>query len=132
MEPELTQLHNDLITAAIDFIDARFKVLQEPPLSDFIVFNFMQWPYDQTKLLAYGVDEIQRLVDHFAPLLTEEEVEAALGDWADFKLHVCRFRTSDPKTVYRDLLIQPPVTMKHILPLVEIMLTISMSTAQVE
>ena len=72
------------------------------------------------------------MLDHFVPILTDEELEAALDEWLNFKLHVSRMRTSDLKKVYRDLLIQPPVAMKNFLPLVEIMLTLSMSTARVE
>ena len=132
VEPEIAEIHNELITAAIDFMDKRFVNLQKPPLADFKVFNFTQWPYDRAQLVKYGVEEVQRLVEHFAPLLTEEEVDAALEEWLVFKLHVSNLRTTDLRTVYRDLLIQPPVTMKHFLPLIEIMLTHSMSTARVE
>ena len=92
----------------------------------------MQWPYDQAHLCSYGVDEVQCLVDHFAPLLTEEEKELAVNEWLNFKLHVRHLRQEELRVVYRDLLIQQPLSMKHFLPLVEIMLTISMSTAQVE
>ena len=130
--PELCTLHIDLATAAVNFMDARFKPLQTSPYSDFKVFNFMQWPYDQVHLCSYGVDEVQRLVDHFAPLLTKEEKDLAVNEWLNFKLHVRHLRKEELRVVYRDLLIQPPVTMKHFLPLVEIMLTISMNTAQVE
>ena len=41
-------------------------------------------------------------------------------------------RTDHPKVVFKDLLICPPSNMIHFLPLIEIMLTISMSTAIVE
>ena len=130
--PELKKLHTDLATAAVNFMDARFKPLQRPPYSDFRIFNFIQWPYDQVHLYSYGIEEVQRLVNHFAPLLTEEEVEGALNEWLNFKLHVRHLRQEELRVVYRDLLIQPPVTMKNFLPLIEIMLTLSMSTAQVE
>ena len=124
VEAELTQLHCDLTTVAVDFMDARFKTLQQPPISDFYVLNPMLWPYDRMQLVTYGVDEIQRLVNHFAPVLTEDELQAAPQEWLSFKLHVCHQRTADLKTVYRDLLIQPPVAMKNFLPVVEIMLTL--------
>ena len=47
-------------------------------------------------------------------------------------MHVRHLRTSDAKADFRDLLVRPPASMVHFLPLVEIMLTISMSTAIVE
>ena len=42
--PELTQQHKDMLDLAIDFIDSRFSGLQNPPLSDFAIFNFTHWP----------------------------------------------------------------------------------------
>ena len=72
------------------------------------------------------------LVDQFSPLLSIEEVEAIPREWQAFKMHVRHRRTSDPKAVFRDLLVRPPASMVHFLPLVEIMMTISMSTAIVE
>ena len=131
VEPELQKLHTELVTAAIDFMDARFKPLQTPPYSDFKVFNFMQWPYDKVELVSYGMVEVNRLIQHFTPVLTEEEIESALHEWLAFKIHVSNLRHTQLRIVYRDLM-NPPVSMKHFLPLLEIMLTLSMSTAQVE
>ena len=72
------------------------------------------------------------LVQNFSPLLTKEENEAIPWEWQQFKSHVVHLRTSDYKAVFRDLLINPPANLVHFLPLVEIMMTISMSTAIVE
>ena len=74
-EPALSDLHENLITAAIDFMDERFSALQQTPLNDFKILDFSQWPYEQTKLLSSGVNAVQRLVDHYSQLLTDEEVE---------------------------------------------------------
>ena len=52
--------------------------------------------------------------------------------WMNFKNHLLQLRTSDPKVVYRDLLVLQPKNIIHVLPLIEIMLTHSMSTATVE
>ena len=49
-----------------------------------------------------------------------------------FKLIVSKQRTSDPIDVYRNLLAMPPKGIKHFLPLLEIMMTLSMSTTIVE
>ena len=48
------------------------------------------------------------------------------------KMDVRKLQTSDPKEVSRDLPQQPPKNFINILPLIEIMLTLSMSTAIVE
>ena len=84
------------------------------------------------ELATFGREKIMNLVDQFSSLLSMEEVDAIPGEWQAFKMHVCHLRTSDPKAVFRDLLVRPPPSMVHFLPLVEIMLTISMSTAIVE
>ena len=78
---------------------------------------------------------LNRLVNHFAPILTKEEVAAAPAAWTAwraFKIHVDQLRTTSPKEVFKNLLLAPPQSLKCILPLLEIMLTISMSTAIVE
>ena len=59
-------------------------------------------------------------------------INAIPKEWLAFKMHVRNLRTSDPKLVFRDLLRLPPNNFIHILPLIEMMLTLSMSTAIVE
>ena len=132
VKPELDDIHQGILDSAIEQIDERFSGLQKPPLSDFAVLNFTQWPYDLKELAIFGKEKVANLVQQFAPLLSKEEVDAIPREWQDFKLHVRHLRTSDPKAVFKDLLIRPPSSMIHFLPLVEIMLTISMSTAIVE
>ena len=60
---------------------------------------------------SFGKDEIEKLVDLFEPMLTKEEHENALNQWLDYNDKDC---------------------IKYILPLVNIMLTISPSTAECE
>ena len=132
VKPELDDLHQGMLDSAVEQIDDRFIGLQKPPLSDFAVLNYTHWPYDLKELATFGRGQIMNLVDQFSPLLSMEEAEAIPREWQAFKRHVCHLRTSDPKAVFRDLLVRPPASMVHFLPLVEIMLTISMSTAIVE
>ena len=67
-------------------------------------------------------------------MLSENEVAEAPKQGMAFKLHIDRYRTSRPKEVYKNLLSDsdPPPSIKHVLPIIEIMLTISVSTAIVE
>ena len=87
----------DMLDSAIDFIDSRFGGLQTPPLSDFAVFNYTLWPYDIKELTTFGKENVKNLVKQFAPLLSEEEINAIPRDWLAFKMHVRKLRTSDPK-----------------------------------
>ena len=130
--PELGKAHIRLVTSAIDHMDSRFGVLQNLPLSAFTVLNYKQWPYDRKELVSYGMDEIKCLVQHFTPMLSEEDVDAVPREWLDFKLHVIKLRSSEPKSVYKDFLMAPPHHIRHLMPLVQIMMTLSMSTAIVE
>ena len=132
VKPMLDQRHMNLLDCGIDHMGDRFRALQIPPLSDFSVLNYRAWPYDTAALAAFGNEQVQRLVQHFAPVLTKEEVEGAAWVWPAFKYHMSKQRTSDPKQVYRDLLLLPPVDLKLFLPLIEIMMVHSMSTAIVE
>ena len=132
VKPELHNLHQGMLDSAITNIDQRFSGLQKPPLSDFAVMNYTLWPYDLKELATFGKEKIKNLVEQFAPLLSKDEVEAIPMEWQYFKMHVHHLRTSDPKAVFRDLLVRSPMSMIHFLPLIEIMLTISMSTAIVE
>ena len=132
VKPELDRLHKALLGSAIEHIDCRFSAVQESPLSDFTVLNYREWPYGDKELSNYGKEKVTSLVKQFAPLLTEEEVNAIPMQWLYFKLHVSKQRNTDPKVLYRDLLLQQPKNFRQFLPLIEIMLTFSMSTAIVE
>ena len=94
-----------MLDSAIEQIDDRFSGLQKPPLSDFAVLNYTHWPYDLKELATFGREQIRNLVDQFSPFLSMEEVEAIPREWQAFKMHVCHLRTSDPKAVFRDLLV---------------------------
>ena len=78
------------------------------PLSTFTVLDYKQWPYDRKELASYGTDEIKCLLQHFTPMLSEEDVDAVPREWLDFKLQVVKLRSSEPKSVYKDLLMAPP------------------------
>ena len=132
VEPVLNQHHKNLVDFAISHIDTRFKALHNPPLSDFAVLDYTQWPLDKKELSSYGVENIKRLVHHFTPVLTQDEVAKAPLEWYLFKHQVCNQRNSSQKDVYKSLLLHEAPKFKHILPLIEIMLSISMSTATVE
>ena len=132
VEPELQQLHIKIIDSAVSQIDARFKVFQQSPITDFAVLDYRQWPHEICELAVYGRKQIENLVKHFAPVLTEEEVEGVVKEFTSFKVHVTKLRTSSPKIVFRDLLLMPPESCKNFMALVEIMMTISTSTAVVE
>ena len=80
----------------------------------------------------YDKEEITNLIQRFAPVLTEEEVNCIPSEFSSFKVYVSKLRSSEPRAVFKEMLLQPPKNCKNFMPLVQIMLTISMSTAVVE
>ena len=126
---------NDMKTLTkqtINYLETRFQVFSEPPLSYFKVFNFTFWPSGQNALAVYGAEEIQALADHYQSLLSEEERDNMPTEWVTLKQHVGHFRTSPMLQVYGDLLRSPPEELQNVLILVEMMLTLSPSTAECE
>ena len=127
-DPDVVQL----IDATLDYIKKRFSSSMKAPFSHFDAFNFHVWPYNLDELVIHGDDDITGLVTHFKDLLSEEEVARIANEWPALKAHVVKLRTSSMLDVYRGLVKDPPSHLKNILVLVELMLTVSPSTAQCE
>lgn len=125
---------NALLDDSIFFLEERFiKHIGGEPHSLFNVFNFSLWPAAPEELRTYGEEQIGTLVTLYAPLLTQEEKDNAVGQWLDLKLIINRNRGT--LEAYESLMGvggDDKENIKHILPLVNIMLTISPSTAECE
>ncbi|KAG1674320.1 Nuclear pore complex protein Nup205 [Nymphon striatum] len=95
-----------LLDDTVFFLEERFvKHIGREPHSLFNIFDFKCWPKKNTspqEFIAYGDEDIGKLVDLFGPLLSEEEKDNAANH------------------------------LTAILPIINIMLTISPSTAQCE
>ena len=117
---------------AVEYMDHRFGPMQEPPVSHFEVFDHNQWPVDKRILLRHGESDIRAISEHFQDILTEDQQAAILDEWVDLKLMIHRRRMETPQDVYKSLLAARPDSIKNVLLLVEIMVTLSPSTATVE
>ena len=117
------ELNTDVLDIAVSYMEKRFSALQQPPVSLFEVLDPSQWPVDKCVLLHYGDEEIANLVDHFKPVLTEQELASIPSEWVDLKLMVARRRSESPSR---------PKCIQNVLSLVKIMMTVSPSTATVE
>lgn len=121
---------NELLTAAETFIEERFvKHLEGEPHSLFSVFDFHIWPNkdsDKDEFRTFSDDNIEKLFTMYAPLLTDAEKEAGPDKWLDLKMYISRNVKRSVVDAYESILANKDVEhLKNILPLVQIMLTIS-------
>ena len=95
------------------------------------VFDFTNWPHEKLELAKYGNDDIQGIIQHFASQFSNKK-QAICEEWLTLKIKCAKMRTSSPIDVYSTLLKSQPEGMQNILSLVELMMSLSVSTAKVE
>ena len=129
---------NSLLSDTIFFLEERFvKYFKEEPHSLFSVFNFKLWPDRNSgeQFKKFGEDQIERLINLYGPVLTEEDIENGLDQWLDLKFVISRTTKISVVDAYEQVLStshEDHERIKYMLPLVRIMLTISPSTAECE
>ncbi|XP_078518519.1 zinc finger protein 862-like, partial [Lissotriton helveticus] len=121
----------ELIENALSFMSDRFlKHISGKPHSLFNIFDFSLWPDSVEKIRVFGDQEFEELVMYYKKVLTDEEVQSAPGEWLDFKLYIFHRRMSHtPVSLFTQLLKKRPEEVKNVLPILEIMLSISPTTA---
>ena len=127
---------DNLLNDSIFFLEERLiKHIGGEPHSLFNIFDFHCWPdKDSPSFKSYGDEEIERLIQTFSPLLSEEERENALDQWLDLKLFIAR-NTDRPLLEAYESILSPSNSTDHIsclFPLINIMLTLSPTTAECE
>lgn len=111
-----------LLENAISYLQSRFENFKEAPLVYFKIFNFKFWPQD----------DVQCIVDHYKEQLSEEECNKIPQEWVVLKSYVVHFCGRPLLPVYGELLRDRPARFQNILVLVDLMLTLSPSTAECE
>lgn len=133
--PAMYKEDNDiskLLENAITYLESRFENFEEAPLVYFKVFNFKFWPQEREQLACFGADEVQSIVDHYKEQLSEEECNKIPQEWVALKTYIGHFQGRPLLQVYGDLLREHPARFQNILVLVDLMLTLSPSTAECE
>jgi hypothetical protein len=129
MQPDFSKLIEDTVA----YLDKRFENLSKKPLSCFGIFDISHLPHDREALAVYGDKDVENLVDHFSTVLTEEEIANIPDEWSDFKTWMGAHRgRSHLLDLYSDLVAENPEHLSNILVLVQLMLTLSPSTASCE
>lgn len=129
---DLRKLFSRFLTDTINYLEKRFASLSSPPLSDFTVFDYRNFPVQRGERASYGNEEVQRLVDYFAPLLSQEEKDGAVKEWQELKSFLATQRALKPNDVYASLLARNQNDLNNVLVLVKLMITISPTTATCE
>ena len=129
---DLRELFSRFLTDTINYVVKRFASLSSPPLSDFTVFDCRNFPVQRGERAGYGNEEVQRLVDCFAPLLSQDEKDGAVKEWQELKSFLATQRALKPNDEYASLLAHNQNDQNNILVLVKLMITISPTTATCE
>ena len=124
---------NKLIEETVAYLHTRFENFDKKPLSCFEIFDISKLPHDREEIAVYGDDEVESLVEHFTAVLSEEEINEIPEEWPDLKIWMSAHRGSSHLVdLYGDLIRENPQHLSHILVLVQLLLTISPSTASCE
>lgn len=117
------------LSEVLTYLKSRFGNLQQKPYSLFSIFDPREMPQN---LAAYGQQEIRSLVQYFGHLLTEKEQEGVLNQWPMLRTRLSRQKASNPVDVFSNLLASRPDDVKECIVLLDLMMTLSPSTAKCE
>ena len=128
----MQQTFSNFLTDAIAYIEKRFSSLSKPPMNYFEVFDPTKVPGERKLRASFGNDKVAALTDHFKNLLSDGEKEGAVFQWQELKIYLFNHQAMKPLDIYATLLSSRPDSLKHILVIVELMLSLSPSTAKCE
>lgn len=87
-------------------------------------------PRERKLRATFSKDKVAALTDHFSNLLLDDENEGVVFQWQELKIYLLNHQVMKPLDIYANLLSSRPDSLKHILVLVELIL--SSSTAKCE
>ena len=125
-------LSDQLISATIDYIDKRFGNFSEPPLCSFKALDIRQLQLNRQELAVYGRSDLQNILDFFPTMFPKGDHPTILHQFLELKVHLKGLKSQNNGQVYMDMIQQKPPRFSSVLSVVELMLTISGSTAKCE
>lgn len=120
------------ISEVVAYINQRFSSLCEEPYSYFTVFDPREMPQDQADLATYGNNEVHSLVDYFHHFLSDDEKQRIIEQWPILSARLARQKIHKTLDVFSNLLMSPPDDVKDCLVLIDLLVTLSLSTAKCE
>ena len=120
------------IAEVIAYINQRFSSLREEPYSYFTVFDPKEMPQDQADLATYGNKEVRSLVDYFHHFFSDDEKQRIIEQWPILHQRLARQKMHKTLDVFSNILMSPPDDVKDCLVLIDLLITLSPSTAKCE
>ena len=129
-----------LINNTVSYLNKRFQPFEEEPLVWFKVFDTEKWPLDLNSLKSIGNHEIAKFLDYYydREYITCDEKTNAISEWELLKIEAFQRKqlnnNSGSYEIYTSILKTPSLKeeIMNILVLLELMMTISVSTASCE
>jgi hypothetical protein len=125
-----------IINRLCDSFTTRYtKVLDDPIVQAFIIFDPGVWPEDPEKLAAWGVDEIQFLSTHYSKFFHGNDVELCIEQWGRLKSKIAKCPTLKSlkfSELWPRMLVHSINTFEIVLQLPAINLLFVMDNSQVE
>jgi len=119
------------ISEVIAYINQQFLSLHEEPHSYLAVFDPREMPQDQADLATYSNKEVHPLVDYFHHFLSDDEKQRIIEQWPI--LHrLARQEMHKTLDVFSNILMSPPDDVKDCIVLIDLLVTLSPSTAKCE
>lgn len=120
------------VAEVVASINDRISSLHKEPYSYFTVFDPREMPQDQADLAIYGNNEVRSLGDHLQHFLSEDEKKAIIEQWPILRAPLARQKMQKTLDVFSNLLISPPDDVKDCLILIDLLVTMLLSTAKCE
>ena len=120
------------ISEVIAYINQRFSSLREEPYSYFAVLDPREMPQDQADLSTYGNKEVRFLVDYFHHFFSDDEKQRIIEQWPILRQRLARQKMHKTLDVFSNILMSPPDDVKDCLVLIDLLVTLSPSTAKCE
>ena len=125
-----------IVTGTQKYLENRFEDFDKTPLKQIhVIFDFKQWPKSFSgSNRNWGLDDVKALASYYVDnaFISKEEAALAPRQWLVFRNKVSRFRTDEVITVYIDMMREKDEDISAMLVLLEIMMTLSSSTAACE
>lgn len=118
-----------------DYIKLRFGTFEKSPLKEMAtLYDFKLWPHSFKDEKRWGLNEVKTLSDYYFDndFITSSERDSALRQWPLFRERVLKRKSEGLYATYVSLLAEHHADIKSVNILLQIMLTISCSTAVVE
>uniref|UniRef100_A0A8C4NB63 TTF-type domain-containing protein n=1 Tax=Eptatretus burgeri TaxID=7764 RepID=A0A8C4NB63_EPTBU len=132
VEWQSDSLFNKVVDCTIEYLNGRFGNFKEKPLISFRALDIRRYNLDCAELAQYGREDIDDILAHFSSNFVEVEKAAIRSQFIQLKLYWKGMHSAPRMEVYKELLQQKTMRFQAIAKLVDLMLTVSGSTAQCE